>query len=309
MVQLSPGYRYIKITLGIVNLLILIFGLALLGFGVVIHMNVVKTAHQYGIKNHLVESIISAVQYLSAIGLILACIIVLISFLGCCGALKEIPSLLIAFAVLMSIIFAILSVLTVVVFMLRHKFIYMSDMHELIASLLNFISLALNLAHKANSFGTQELIQNSDQSTMLNNNMRNVEKDENLEKQLNKIKNSKDGNINEMMKKLMKNVLKEDELENLMPPPSLMLYLKCCGIDKPPSAYRKLHPACCGYTEHIECKVENAYKQNCTSAIFNLINNSILGLDLVLLSLVFISLISIIMASCLTAKIRKNREA
>ncbi|KAL3310172.1 hypothetical protein Ciccas_011266 [Cichlidogyrus casuarinus] len=91
-----------------------------------------------------------------------------------------------------------------------------------------------------------------------------------------------------------------------MPPRKLMLHLKCCGIDKPPSAYSKLHPACCGYTNRIECKVENAYEQNCTSAIFNLINNTILGLDIVFPLLALIIYFAKDMASDLNAEIRKE---
>ncbi|KAL3309072.1 cd63 antigen [Cichlidogyrus casuarinus] len=97
MAELSCGYKCLKILVGIFNLLAFLAGLIFLIIGAVFYSNVSTSLNlDFNIKPF------------ALIVLILGCIIMVLGFLGCCGAFKEVPCLLITFATLMSIIFVIL---------------------------------------------------------------------------------------------------------------------------------------------------------------------------------------------------------
>lgn len=104
--------KFIKYAVFLVNFIIMVGGLAILGIGIW-----TLTDKPY------VEKLLGTQLYVSSAAIVVAmgAIITLISFMGCCGALKEVKCLLMMFFIILLLIFIILLVGTILGFVLKDK--------------------------------------------------------------------------------------------------------------------------------------------------------------------------------------------
>lgn len=122
---MSCGMKTLRFFMVLFNIIFLLIGLALLGFGIYVKVDPSLGKLKQVLPINGDPAVENNLSYLDAIAIaiiVLGCVLVVIGFLGCCGAMKQVKIFLVLYAIVIGIIIAIEIGVTIYFVAFKSKF-------------------------------------------------------------------------------------------------------------------------------------------------------------------------------------------